>query len=217
MSEEIDLSGIEYVSVQATQEIDHPIGFDFDLMVTKSEKMMQKMENNDKKVEKKDVPKLKEDPAVEKTWLMLYLRNMVYAPEFRGALDHFKDTKFDKMSLEQLRDTRKQIDAMVSAECSIKDTKSGILTTIQMIETMATIFTPIQCKGLYKTIESDPDALADIKHVCLKWMPKVSIEPEYRLARKILTVIGQLHASNSLGIAPSNPNLDKVNEKYNDL
>lgn len=211
---EIDLSAIQYVP-PSHENTEQPQGEDKDVdkMIQKAKKMKKAMDKENKEVD----DKTKQDEAKDKTWLILFLRGFIYAPEFKGKLNQFKKTKFEKMSLQQLQDMKKEFEAIISAEGSVRDMKNSILSTIQMLETVATIFTPIKCKGLYKSIESDEDAIADIKHICLKHMPKSATEPEYRLAKRLIFTLVQLHNENSLGLQPVNDKLLEVNQKYNDL
>jgi len=69
---------------------------------------------------------------------------------------------------------------------------------------------------------NDPDVLDDIKHIALKRMSMINVEPEYRLMYKIFSNVMLLHNANSAGIrndksSSKNTKINELNEKYTDL
>lgn len=209
---EIDLSGIQYVPPKEQQpnEKKQPVEVAVDKVVSKAKTMKKAMDKENEKITEED----KEKEMMDKQRLVAILQ--LYVIEFKDKLSQFKKTRFDKMSLIQLQELRKQFDVIISSKGSLKQTQTMVLTGIQMLETIGTTFTPIKCQGLYSAISMDPDALDDIKHISLKHMSMVAVEPEYRLIHKLLGNILLLHNINSAGLA-STDKLATVNEKYKDL
>lgn len=208
-SEKIDLSAIQYVP--PSHETEPPVeDKDVDKMIKKAQTMKKAMDKENKEVDDKQ----KEKQMMDKQRLIAILQ--LYLIEFKDRLAQFKKTNFQKMSLAELQDLRKQFDGIISSKSSMKQTQNMILTGVRMLETTATMFTPIQCQGLSNAIQMDPDAIDDIKHISLKHMGMVAVEPEYRLAHKIIGSVMLLHNVNS-AMKPANDKLLEVNQKYSDL
>lgn len=208
---EIDLSAIQYVPPDNNEAEPKEEKMDVDKMIQKAKKMKKAMAKENDKIEDKQ----KEKQTMDKQRLIAILQ--LYLIEFKERLAQFKKTNFQKMSLVELQDIRKQFDGIISSKSSMKQTQNMIMTGVRMLETTATMFTPIQCQGLSNAIQMDPDAIDDIKHISLKHMSLVAVEPEYRLAHKIIGNVMLLHNLNSAGKLPSNDKLTEVNQKYSDL
>ena len=189
---------------------------------TKLFQQMKKQEQplDEKKIEKRDVQKdVKKDAKndeIERQRLVLILR--FYVLEFKDRLQDFKKTKFEKMKLEELREMRKEFDSIISAKSSMKQTQKMIMGGIQALETVALLVTPLQIQGLSKTILSDPEALDDIKHISLKHMALVDVQPEMRLTMKVFNNAMMLHNINSSGVGKQiDAKIEQVNQTYSDL
>ncbi len=213
MSEKLDLTSIQYVPPKDEPEQPDKEVKDVNVeqMVKKAKKMKQAMDKENEKIDEKE----KEKKVMDKQRLIAILQ--LYLIEFKDRLAQFKKTNLQKMSLVELQDLRKQFDGLISSKSSLKQTQQMILTSIKMFETAATLFTPIKCQGLSSAIQMDQDAIDDIKHISLKHMSLVAVEPEYRLMHKIIGNVMLLHNLNSSGMASGNDKLVKVNEKYSDL
>ena len=212
MSEKIDLSSIQYTPPQDMEQVGpKEENMDVNQLVTKAKKMKRVMEKENNQIDEKE----KEKEVMDKQRLISILQ--LYLLEFKDRLTQFRKTNFQKMSLVELQNLRKQFDGIISSRSSLKQTQSMIIMGIRLLETVATTFTPIQCQGLSGAIQMDPDAIDDIKHMSLKHMSLVAVEPEYRLMHKIVGNIMLLHNINSAGKAPINEKLNEVNGKYSDL
>lgn len=215
MSEKIDLSSIQYIPQELKDDVDKNIvqkdEKDMEKIVKKAKIMKKAMDKENEKVENVD----KETEMKDRYRMILTLK--FYVLEFGDdKLSQYKKTKFDKMTLEQLIDMRKEMDMILSSKGTMKKIQNLILTSIQYLELGLTLFTPIQCQGLYKSIESDQEAIDDIKHISLKHMGVVCVEPEYRLGMKILESANALNLMNK-SMQKSNIQLEQVNNKYSDL
>ncbi len=214
MSEKVDLSTIEYVPASATPEkTEKPQDQEKDVheMMKEARKIKKVMDKENKKMKQKD----SEEQSMDKQRLIAILQ--IYIIDFKDRLSQFRKTNFQKMSYEELTDLRKQFDGIISSKSSLKQSQAMVLGGIQVLETCVTKFTPIKCNGLFKSIADDEDALDDIKHLSLKRMGLVPIEPEMRLLWTVVQNAMALHTINSVGKPVSNDKLIEVNAKYNDL
>lgn len=217
--DKIDLKSIQYIPQEETVENENENIKD-DENIGKIIKNAQKLKTEIKKENKIIDEKNNDDKQMDKQRLILILR--FYVLEFKDRLSEYKKTKFEKMSVEQLQELRKQFDSIISSKSSLKQTQGLIINGIKTIETIATMFTPIQCQGLSNLMINDTDVLDDIKHISLKHMAMVQVEPEYRLLYKMFSNIMLLHNVNSIqgSIKEKSNNFNKLNQlnkKYNDL
>ena len=58
----------------------------------------------------------------------------------------FKKTKFEKKSLEELVELRKEFDAIISSKTSLKQTQNLIMSSIKMMETIGCMFNQYNVK-----------------------------------------------------------------------
>ena len=218
----IDSTSIQYVPKYEHQdegtEVNPPANEikSMDKIVKERKAFKKEIKKENEKIDEKE----KDKEIIDKQRLILILR--FYVLEFNDKLAEFKKTKFEKKSLEELVELRKEFDAIISSKTSLKQTQNLIMSSIKMMETIACMFTPIQCQGLSNLMLNDPDVLDDIKHIALKRMSMINVEPEYRLMYKIFSNVMLLHNANSAGIRNDKPSLknskiNELNEKYTDL
>ena len=218
----IDLTSIQYVPKYEQQdegtEVNPPANEikSMDKIVKERKAFKKEIKKENEKIDEKE----KDKEIIDKQRLILILR--FYVLEFKDKLAEFKKTKFEKKSLEELVELRKEFDAIISSKTSLKQTQNLIMSSIKMMETIACMFTPIQCQGLSNLMLNDPDVLDDIKHIALKRMSMINVEPEYRLMYKIFSNVMLLHNANSAGLrndkaSSKNSKINELNEKYTDL
>src|SRR5688572_7698301 len=124
----------------------------------------------------------------------------------------FKKNNFQKKIHAEIKELKKEVDGINLLKNNLKQTKNIVITGNQMVETVTTTFTPIQCQGLTSAIKMDPDAIDDIKHLSLKHMGLVAVEPEYRLMHKLVGNVMILHQVNSAGLATKTDKTQKLND-----
>ncbi len=213
--EDIDLSSIQRKKVEQPNKIHHhPDPF--------AETMMDKSVIKAAKTSAKhNKPKKKHDKGDEKERQRMVLILQFYLLEFPDKLAAFKGISFQKKTLDELIDLRNQMDGIISSKSSLQKTQMMLTSGIRMLELVATHTTPIRCEGLANWMTKDPEVLDDIKHIALKRMSVVSIDPEMRLLYKVASNMLLLHNANTSKPLVQNESnqekLDELNSKYNDL
>ncbi len=214
----IDLSSIQRKKVEHPEpKIQNIPDFDFganmDKSVIKAAKTSAKM--------KPHKPKSKTEKKDDKEKQRMVLILQFYVLEFPEKLEAFKGIAFHKKPLEELIELRNQMDGIISSKSGLQKTQMMLTSGIRLIEMVATHTTPIRCEGLANWMVKDPEVLDDIKHIALKRMSLVSVDPEMRLLYKIGTNMLLLHNTNTTKpLAQSEQNVEKLNElnsKFNDI
>lgn len=159
-------------------------------------KLIKEIEKAAKKPTKKNQQKevLSEDEAINKRRIILTIE--FYINEFPEKLKGFKKINFEKKTIDELNELKKELDFIISNKSSVKQGTQMIIAGINTLEYISCNFTPINCKGL-SNICNDEDTINDMKHICLKRMSLINTEPEARLMYKILTHMVLLHNLNS--------------------
>lgn len=155
------------------------------------------------------------DNFVNKSRLELILQ--LYVLEFPDTLTKYKDVNFSRKTIEELREIKDRMDAIIGSKTSLRQTQQLIRSGIQMLEFAAVYATPIKCAGLTNSMMKDPEVIDDIKHIALKRMSMVSVDPEMRLAYKLVSNMMILHNSAEPIKQVKKEALDKVNSKYTDI
>lgn len=206
--EDIDLSSIKHKADQPEPKKDK----------VKKERDPPDLIDFDKKIKKVKPPKEKpnDDELKKRRHLILVLQ--MYVNEF-PKLKKYKNTNFEKKTIDELMELRKEFDATLSCRSTVN---AGVQMAVSVIQTMEYVlcnFTPIQASGL-SNIVNDPDVVEDIKILVLKHMPLISSEPEQRLLFKLITTTMQLHTINSYSQQIQTVNSEKVveiNKEYHDI
>lgn len=210
--DDIDLSSIKYKEPETKKE-----------KTKTDERVAPDLKEIEKKMKK--VKPIKEKPTdddIKKRRSLILLMQM-YINEF-PKLKKYKNTNFEKKTLDELLDLRKEFDATLSCRSTVKAGVNIAITVIQTLEYVLCNFTPIQAQGLSNVI-NDPDVIEDIKILVLKHMPLISSEPEQRILFKLITTTMQLHAINTYNqeiIHVNNDskkmeNVEIINGEYNDI
>lgn len=165
------------------------------------------------KPSKSQPEKLSDEDIINKRRQILMIQ--FYINEFPDKLQQFKKMKFEKKTIEELNDLKKEIDFIISNKSNVRSGIQIITTGIQTLEFILLNFTPVNAKGL-SNICNDKETLDDIKHLALKHCHLISSEPESRLMYKIVTTTLLLHNINS-NIDINNPNIDKINIDFDDI
>jgi hypothetical protein len=167
-----------------------------------------------KKKKKKKKNKIKEkksdDESIDRRRLILILQ--FYVVEFPEKLKSFKNTKFEKLSEDELINLKNEFDFIIGAKCNVRSTQYAITQGIKLLETVCVNFTPLNVNGLANAVEDD-DFRDDCKHLALKYMTLIKTEPEHRIAYKILTSALLLHQINSL--KKNNIQQDEASDFFN--
>lgn len=211
--EEIDLSAIRYKEKEPTKK--EP---------TKKEKHEKKERDTGIPVEfEKKIKKMKpqkdkptDDEIKKRRTLILILQ--MYVNEF-SKLKKYKNTNFDKKSMDELNEMHKEFDATLSCRSTVNTGVTMAVKAIQTLEFVLCSYTPIQAQGL-SNIVNDPDVIEDIKLIVLKNMPLVSSEPEQRLLFKMITTTMQLHSINTYNSEIRQVGSEKISEingEYTDI
>jgi hypothetical protein len=183
-------------------------------------------------VKKQDKKQDNPDDFLARKRLLLVIQH--YQLEFPEQLSSFKSDKFEKKSLDELKEITKQMESIITAKESLRGTQQMITSGLQMFEFAMNGLTPIKATGLSKAMLSDPGVMTDIKLVAIKRMSLVETEPESRLLYKLVTNTMLLHNINSAsdntpskttsavqkttGLAnENNTELEAINKKYSDL
>lgn len=215
--EEIDLTSIKYkekepeTKKESSKEKTNDKPRDPPELLMKMEKSIKKSKPQKEKPTDEEIKK--------RRTLILVLQ--MYVNEF-PKLKKYKNTNFDKKTMDELMDMRKEFDATLSCRSNVNAGVQIAVSVIQTLEYVLCSFTPIQAQGL-SNIVNDPDVVEDIKILVLKHLPLISSEPEQRLLFKLITTTMQLHAINTYNESikqVNNEKLEKVeiiNDNFKDL
>lgn len=164
--------------------------------------------------------KLNEDDIKKKRQLILHIQ--MYLNQFETELKQFKKINLEKKSIEELQDLLKEINVVMDSKSDLKGETQAILGMLQAYEYIMVQYAGVDCNGLTVALSQDPDTIKQIKLLILKHSPLITVEPEARLAVKILMATMQLHTINTynkqlLQPTENNEKINTLNKEYNDI
>lgn len=111
----------------------------------------------------------------------------VYLNEFPKQLETFKKHKLEKLKKEELEKLKQEIEYVMGQKQNINTAVNSMIMGINVLEQVALSFTPLKLSGTTAALAADEDAVNDMKCVAIKHMDLVHLEPESRLAMRVLT------------------------------
>lgn len=111
----------------------------------------------------------------------------------------------------------------MDSKSDLKTETQAILSMLQAYEYIMVEYAGVNCNGLTVALANDPDTLKQIKLLILKHSPLVTVEPEHRLAMKVIMTTMQLHTINSYNqqisqaVNNNNQKIETINEEFNDI
>jgi hypothetical protein len=127
----------------------------------------------------------------------LILLIQIYLNEFPKQLEAFKKHKLEKMKREELIKLREEIEYVMSQKQNVATAVNGMIMGINVLEQLAVNFTPLKVNGTAAALAADEDAVSDMKCVAIKHLDMAFLEPESRLAMRVLTTAMKVHGMNT--------------------
>ena len=139
------------------------------------------------------------DDAVVKRNLVQVLN--LYIQFFPEKLKEFRHVNFEKKTIRELADIRRECDFIMGSRNTINATTKLAIEAIKMLEFALNNYTPLNVTGFADEM-LDEESLDDIKLLCLSNMVIFESKPEHRLMFKAFTTALRLHGLNTMAATP---------------
>ena len=121
----------------------------------------------------------------------------IYLNTFPEKLSQYKKTDLESLSNDELAKLLEEMQYMLDNKGNVSAAVRGMIMGLGALENITVMFTPAKIGGLTQTISSDQDAVDDMKAIALKHVSMVHVEPEIRLAMRVISSALMLHTINS--------------------
>lgn len=121
----------------------------------------------------------------------------MYLNEFPAKLSAYKKTDLESLTMKELEQLLQEFQYILGAKQNVSAAVNAMKVGVVMLEKATTMFSPLQADGLSQVINTDQEAVDDMKCLALKYTSMMNVEPEVRLGMRVVQTALTLHAINT--------------------